>query len=65
MVLTLHGRDGLDRMRPADRPGGRLGHAEVLHLAGLDKVLDCARDVLDRHLWVDAVLVVEVDGLNT
>jgi hypothetical protein len=48
----------------ADRPGGRLRHAEVLHLAGLDEVLDRARDVLDGHLRVDAVLVVEIDGVD-
>jgi hypothetical protein len=36
----------------------------VLGLAGLDKVLDRAGDVLDGHLRVDAVLVVEVDGVD-
>jgi hypothetical protein len=52
-------------VRSADRPGGRLRHAEVLHLAGLDEFLDRARDVLDGHLRVDPVLVVEVDGVDT
>ena len=44
--------------------GGRLGHAEVLHLAGLDELLDRAGDVLDGHVGVDSVLVVEVDGVD-
>ena len=63
-VLALHGRHRLDRVRSSDRLGGRLGHAEVLHLAGLDEFLDRAGDVLDRHLRVDPVLVVEVDGVD-
>ncbi len=45
-------------------PGGCLGHAEVLHLAGLDQLLDRAGDVFDRHLRVDPVLVVEVESLD-
>ena len=44
--------------------GSRLRDAEVLHLAGLDEFLDRARHVLDRHLGVDPMLVVEVDGLD-
>jgi hypothetical protein len=54
----------MDRVRAADGLGGRFGHAEVLDLAGLDEVLDRARDVLDGHLRVDSVLVAEVDGLD-
>ena len=34
------------------------------HLAGCDQVLDRAGDVLDRHLWVDAVLVVQIDAVG-
>jgi len=36
----------------------------VLHLAFADQVLDRAGDVLDRDVRIDAVLVVEVDGLD-
>jgi hypothetical protein len=36
----------------------------VLDLAGLDEVLDRAGDVLDGHLRVDSVLIVEVDGVD-
>src|SRR4051794_12231570 len=63
-VLALDGRHGLDRVSPADRVGGRLGQAEVLDLAGFDELLDGAGDFFDGHLWVDAVLVVEVDGVD-
>jgi hypothetical protein len=60
----LDGGHGLDRVRPTDRLGGCLRHAEVLHLAGLDEFFDSAGDVLDGYLRVDSVLVVEVDGVD-
>jgi len=37
----------------------------VLHLSRSDQVLDRSRDVLDRHLGVDAVLVEQVDGVDS
>jgi hypothetical protein len=37
----------------------------VLHLPGPDQVLDRSSDVLDRHLGVDAVLVQQIDGVDT
>ena len=64
MNIVLDGGHGLDRVRSSDRAGRRLGHAEVLDLAGLDEFLDRAGDVLDSHVRVDAVLVVEVDGVH-
>ena len=63
-VLALDGGHRLHGMGAADRPGGSLRHPEVLHLAGLDEVLDCAGDVFDGHVRVDSVLVVEVDDLD-
>ena len=36
----------------------------MLHLAGLDEFLDRTGDILDWHLRVDSVLVVEVDGVD-
>ena len=42
--------------------GGGLGQAEVPDLARLDEFLDGAGDVLDRHVRVDPVLVVQVDA---
>lgn len=41
-----------------------LAEAEVLHLARLDQFLDGARDVLDRHVRIDAVLVEDIDLVN-
>jgi len=45
----------------ADGAGGGFGHAEVLDLAGSDELLDCSGDVLDGHVGVHAVLVVQVN----
>jgi hypothetical protein len=50
-VLALHRGD---RLR-TDRSG---------LLAGVDEVLDGARDVLDRHVRVDPVLIEQVDRLD-
>jgi hypothetical protein len=61
---SLWTADGLHRVRPTDGWCGSLGQAEVLGLAGFDEVLDRAGDVFDGHLWVDPVLVVEVDGVD-
>jgi hypothetical protein len=36
----------------------------MLDLAGLDEFLDRARDVLDGHIRVDPVLIVEIDGVH-
>src|SRR5688572_27887650 len=51
-------------MRTANRRASRLRQAEVLHLSLLGQVLDGARHVLDGHLRVDAVLIVEVDAVR-
>ena len=63
-VLALHGRDRVDGVRPADRLGRGLGQAEVAHLAALDQPPHRAHRLLDRHLGVDAVLVVEIDHVD-
>lgn len=39
--------------------------AEVAHLAGSDQFGDGAGDVLDRYLGVDAMLVEQVEGIDT
>jgi hypothetical protein len=51
-------------MRAPDGPHARLGEAEVLDLSLGDQLFDGAGDVFDRDVGVDAVLVVEVDGLD-
>ena len=48
-------------MRTADRLRSRLRKTEVLDLSCSDEFLDRARNVLDRHFRVNAVLIEEVD----
>ncbi len=50
----------------ARRIVGRAGlrQPEVLHLAGLNEVLDRARDILDGHLRIHTVLIQEIDRLH-
>jgi hypothetical protein len=63
-VLALHRGHRLDGVRPADRAGGGLGETPVLHLAGIDQLLDRPVDLLDGDVGIDAVLVVEVDRVD-
>ena len=63
-VLALHGRHGQDGMRPADRLRAGFGQPEVLHLTGLHEFLDGARDILDRHVRIDAMLIQQVDRVD-
>jgi hypothetical protein len=38
--------------------------AKVLDLAGFDQVLDRAGRILDRHIRIDAMLMVEIDCVD-
>ena len=51
-------------MGATERPDAGFRHAEVLDLALRDQLLDCPGDVLDRHVWIDSMLVEEVDGFD-
>ena len=51
-------------MRTADRLRSGFGQAEVPDLALRDQIPDRARDLFYRHIWIDSVLVQQVDGLN-
>src|SRR5947209_7085543 len=51
-------------MRAADRLHSRLGKAEALDLAFPNQLLDRSRHVFDRHVQVDAVLIVEIDRID-
>src|ERR1700722_1468917 len=51
-------------MGAADRSGSRLGQAEVLHLTLVDEVLQGARNILNRHVRIDTVLVEEIDHVG-
>jgi hypothetical protein len=60
-VFALQGGDRLEGVSVADRGDARLRQAEVPHLSGPNELLHRARDVLDRHLGVDTVLVEQID----
>ena len=51
-------------MGATDRLRACFRQAEVLDLACPDQVLDRSGHVFDRHVRVDAVLIVEVDGFD-
>jgi hypothetical protein len=62
--FRLHRGDGMHRVGAADRLGLRLRQAEMADLALLDQPRHPANRLLDRHRGIDAMLVVEVDGLD-
>src|SRR6185312_3509630 len=62
--LRLYGGDLVDLVRLADRLGRRFGKAEEADLPLLFQARHFAHRVLDRHLDIDAVLVIEVDRLD-
>src|SRR5690606_6607719 len=61
-VLALHRGHRLNCMGAPNGLRAGLGKAEVLDLSSFDELFHCARDVLDGHLRVDAVLVKQVNG---
>ena len=64
-VLALQRGHRKHAMGSPDRRNARFGQPEMPNLAFADEVLDRARHILHRHLWVDAMLVVQVDVLGT
>src|SRR4051794_33807492 len=63
-VLALQRGDGLNRVRASDGLCAGLRQTEVLHLALVDQVLHRTRDVFDRYVKIDAMLVIEVNRLD-
>ena len=63
-IFALHGRDRVNRMRPADRLRARLGEPKRAHFARLDEIGHRANRILDRHGWIDAVLIEEIDYID-
>ena len=63
-VLGLHGRDRMDGMGAPDRLGRRLAEPEMADLALLDELRHRSDRLLDGHVRVDAVLVVQVDVIG-
>src|SRR6185503_1551794 len=62
--FILHRGDRMHLVRAADGLGTRLGQAERAHLALLDQLLHRADGLLDRHVRIDAGLVIEVDHVD-
>src|SRR5579859_7879905 len=52
-------------MRATDRLRTGLGEPEVLHLSLLDQMLHRARHILDRDVGIDAVLIKQVDRVDS
>jgi hypothetical protein len=48
----------------ANRRCGCFRKPEALHLARLDQVLDGSCHVFDRNLWIDAMLIEQVDAVG-
>ena len=63
-VFALHGGDRLHRVCTTDRARARLGQTEVLHLACGNQVADSSRHIFDGHVWIDAVLVEQIDRVD-
>ena len=63
-ILGLHRRDRMHRMGAPDALGPRLRQAEEAHLALLDQPRHRADGVLDGHVGIDPVLIVEVDHVD-
>src|SRR5438552_7950383 len=63
-ILALHGRHRLHCVRAADRAHAGFRHAEVFHLALRNQFLDRSRHVFDRHVRVNAVLIIEIDHIG-
>src|SRR5712692_7795551 len=60
-MFALECRDGLDRVCATACLHACFRKAEVLHLTLLNKVLHRSCYILDRHVRVDAVLIVQID----
>ncbi len=63
-IFALHGGDRMHGMRPADGGDACLRQAERAHLALAHQLGHGADRVLDRHVGIDAVLVVEIDDVE-
>src|SRR2546422_5572915 len=55
----------MDRVRAADRLRARFAQPDEPDLAGVDKLAHRPDGFLDRSLGIDAVLVVEIDVVDT
>src|SRR5207237_2057874 len=63
-IFVLYRRDRMNLVRAADRLRARLRQTDGAHLARFHEALHCADRLLDRHLGIDAVLVIHVDHVD-
>src|SRR6266852_3508654 len=63
-VLALKCSDGLNCMGPANRLYARFRKTEVLHLAFLNQILHSARNIFDRYIHVDPMLIEEINSID-
>ena len=63
-VLGLQRGDRMHGVRAADRRRRRLRQSQEPDLAGVDQLRHRADGLLDRHVGIDPVLVVEVDVVD-
>src|SRR5579875_3687386 len=51
-------------MSTPNRLDTRFRKTEVFDLTSLNQLLDCPRNILDRHIWINPVLIEEINSLN-
>ncbi len=56
--------DGLNRMGAADRLRACFRETEVLHLAFLNQFLYRSRNIFDRNVQIDTMLVEQIDRID-
>ncbi len=64
-IFALSGGHSLNRMGAANGARACFGQAEVQNLTLLDQLFNRTGDILDWHLRIDTVLVVEVDAIGS
>ena len=60
----MQGDDWLHRVSFADRVYARFRQAKMLHLTLVDQFLHSSGNFLDRHVWIDAMLVEDIDVVS-
>src|SRR3569832_987943 len=63
-IFALEGSHRLDGMGAANRLRAGFGKAEMLDLTLLIELFDRSRDLFDRHVRIDAMLVKQVDAVS-
>src|SRR5260370_28652339 len=58
-------RQRLSSVRPADGLGARLGQTEVQNLSFFNQFFDGVCHILDWHIRIDPVLVVEINAVGS